>query len=185
MTPASQQARPGGTVAGEDGFTLVEVLLALAVAGVVLAASYGWVWSLGAFARVHDDRAQAGTIAAAAARGIADDVRAAVAVAPPSAVYDPSRALKLVHDHVGAAPEEVTIVWDPVRRVIWRNAPGTYVADHVTAFVVAYTLRDGREVGAAAMVATDWPLATAVLVSLSTEAGRARASRIVLAQVGA
>ena len=156
----------------------------MVVAGVVLSASYGWMWGLGALARVHDDRAQAGTIAAAAARSVADDVRAAIAVEPPSAT-DPSRALTLVHDHVGSAREEVTIVWDPGRKVVWRNAPGTYVADHVTSFVVAYALLDGREADAVAMSPADWPLVSAVLVRLTTETGSARASRTVLAEVGA
>jgi prepilin-type N-terminal cleavage/methylation domain-containing protein len=172
------------TASGEGGFTLVEVLVALVVAAVMLSASYGWVWNLGALARTHDDRAQAGTIAAAAARSIADDVRDAVAVERPSAT-DPSRALTLVHDHVGAAREEITIVWDPGRRVVWRNAPGTYVADHVTTFVVAYALRDGREADAMAMSPADWPLVSAVLVRLTTETGSARSSRTVLAEVGA
>ena len=172
------------TVGGEGGFTLVEVLVALVVAGVVLSASYGWVWGLGALARAHDDRAQAGTIAAAAARSIADEVCAAVAVAPPSAT-DPSRALTLVHDHIGAAREEVKIAWDPGRKVVWRNAPGTYIADHVTTFVVAYALRGGREADASSMSAADWPLVSAVLVKLTTETGSARASRTVLAEVGA
>ena len=162
----------------------MEVLVAVVIAGVLLSASYGWVWSLGALARVHDDSAQAGTIAAAAARSIADDIRAAVAVGPPSTT-DPSRGLTLVHDHVGAAREEVTIAWDPGRRVVWRNAPGTYIADHVTTFVVAYTLQDGREADAAAMSAADWPLVSAVLVRLTTETGSARVSRTVLAEVGA
>lgn len=178
------KARPVVKVGAEGGFTLVEVLVALVVAGLVLSASYGWVWGLGSLARGHDDRAQAGTIAAAAARSIADDVRAAVAVAPPSAP-DPSRALTLVHDHVGAAREEVTIVWDPNRRVVWRNAPGTYIADHVTAFVVAYALQDGREADAVAMSPADWPLVSAVFVRVTTETGSARVTRTVFAGVGA
>jgi len=93
--------------------------------------------------------------------------------------------LALVHDHVGVAREEVAIVWDPGRRVVWRNAPGTYIADHVAAFVVAYTLRDGREADAAAMSAADWQLVSAVLVRLTSETGSARVSRTVLAEVGA
>ena len=34
--------------------------------------------------------------------------------------------------------------WDPARRVVWRNASGTYLADHVTRFAVSYGLADGR-----------------------------------------
>jgi prepilin-type N-terminal cleavage/methylation domain-containing protein len=180
----AEKAGPEVSVGRERGFALVEVVLGMAIAGVVLSASFGWVWDLGALARVHDDRAQAGTIAAAAARSIAEDVRAAVSVVPPSAAHDRSRALTLVHDHVATAPEEVAIVWDPGRKVVWRNAPGPYIADHVTAFVVAYALKDGREAGATAMSPADWPLVSAVIVRLTTETGPAGASRTVVAEVG-
>ena len=63
-------------------------------------------------------------------------------VEPPSG-RDPSRSLALVHDHAAAAAETVLIVWDPARGVVWRNASGTYLADHVTRFDVAYVLADG------------------------------------------
>ena len=62
MNRVPDEMGPVATAGGEDGFTLVEVLLALVVAGVVLAASFGWVWDLGALARVHDDHAQARTM---------------------------------------------------------------------------------------------------------------------------
>jgi hypothetical protein len=78
----------------------------------------------------------------------------------------------------------VSIVWDPARKVVWRNASGTYVADHVTAFAVVYALRDGREAGGGAMSPADWPLVSAVQVRLTTSAGSASVSRTVIAEVG-
>ena len=125
---ASRRSRPGA------GFTLVEVLVAAAVTGVVLAASYGWLWSVAALARRTDDRVQATTLADAAVRGIEGDVHASVGVAPPPAGRDAALSLALVHHHPGMAPESLLIVWDAARRVVWRNASGTYIADHVGSF---------------------------------------------------
>lgn len=170
--------------AGECGFTLVELLVALVVAGIVLSACYGWLWSVASLARAQDDRAQAGTIAAAAARAIASDVRAAVTVVPALPAGDAARALSLIHDHVGVPRERVDIVWDPARRVVWRNASGTYLADHVTGFAISYALRDGRELGGEALRSGDWPLVSGVLVRLSVSIGTAQAVRSVYAEVG-
>lgn len=166
------------------GFSLVELLIAAVVAGTVLSAAYGWLWNVGASARLHDDRAQAGTIAAAAARVIATDVHASVAVVPPGPAHPPSRALVLMHDHVATARELVTIVWDPTRRVVWRNASGTYVADHVTGFEVAYDLEDGRRLEAAGMAAADWQRVVAVRVALTTAVARQTGSRSLCVKVG-
>ena len=128
----------------EQAFTLIEVLVAAAVAAIVLAGAYGWLWNVAALAGETDDRVQAGTLAAAAARAVGGDVRAAVGVGQPPAGRDPARSLSLAHDHVDVAPEDVLIVWDPARAVVWRNASGTYIADHITGFAVVYGLVDGR-----------------------------------------
>ncbi len=104
------------------------------------------------------------TLAAAAARILAEDVRAAVAVAPVPPGRDPSRSLPLVHDHVDVAPEQVLLVWDPARRVLWRNASGTYVADHISSLRFELILADGRLVEPSAMGASDWTAVVAVRV---------------------
>ena len=88
-----------------------------------------------------DDGAQAATLAAAASRAVAADVHACLRVAEPPSARDPSRSLALVHDHAAVAAEVVLIVWDPGRGVVWRNASGTYLADHIARFSVAYVLR--------------------------------------------
>jgi prepilin-type N-terminal cleavage/methylation domain-containing protein len=166
------------------GFTLVELLVATVIAGVVLGGAYGWAWNVGALAQVQDDRAQAGTVAAAVARTITADVRASIAAVAPEAGRDPSRSLTLIHDRVGVAPASVVIVWDPARRVVWRNASGTYVADHVTSFHVEYAFHDGRRVGGDAMAAADWRSVAAVRVVLTAQVGSASARRGVWVSLG-
>lgn len=166
------------------GFTLVELLVAAAITGVVVAAAFGWLWNVAALARRADDRAQSATIAAACSRAVALDVRAAVAVVQPPAGRDPAVSLLLAHDHVGVAPEDVLIVWDSARRVVWRNASGTYLADHITRFAVAYLLADGRRVGGADMAPSDWSAVRCALVELGAGVGSAAAERALVLEVG-
>ena len=168
----------------EYGFTLVEVLVAAAIAGMVLSAAYGWLWNVGAFATRTDDAAQAATIASAVSRAIAGDVRAAVTVATPPAGRDSSRSLALAHDHVAVAPEAVLIVWDPARAVVWRNASGTYLADHVTRFVVIYGCADGRRLAGAEMLPRDWEGVRVVRVELVVVVGAAAVARTIETAVG-
>jgi prepilin-type N-terminal cleavage/methylation domain-containing protein len=179
--------RPLASEAGPPrahGFSLVELLVATTILAVVLAGAYGWVWSVGSLAGTTDDRVQAATIAAAAARSVIEDVGAAVDVAAPAAGRDPGGSLAVVRDGVDEAPETVVIVWDPARRVVWRNASGTYVADHVQGFSVGFLLEDGRSVEGGAMGAADWRSVRAVRVTLAVEVGSALARREVCVGLG-
>ena len=168
----------------DAGFSLMELLVAAAVVGVVLAAAFGWLWSVAAVAVRTDDRAQAATIAAACVRGMALEVRQAVGVAPPPPGRDPGRALALLHDHPAGAPEVVLVVWDPSRRVVWRNASGAYLADHIAAWRVACLLADGRTVPGEAMGAADWTAVRGVRVDLTVVVGTAPAKRSALISLG-
>ncbi len=166
------------------GFSLIELLVATAVAAIVLAAAYGWVWSVGSLAGTTDDRVQAATIAAAVARSVGEDVGAAVEVAAPATGRDPDGSLALVRDGVDRASEDVVVVWDPARRVVWRNASGTYVADHVQGFRVGFVLGDGRSVEGGAMGTADWQSVRAVHVTLAVEVGTALVRREVCVGLG-
>ena len=168
----------------EHGFTLVELLVAMALVAIVLSAAYGWVWSVGALATRTADRAQACTIAAVVARTIAEDVRDSVAVTAPAVGRDPDACLTLEHDHVGGAPEDVVTAWDPARSVVWKNASGTYVADHVCDFRVSYVLADGRIVDGGTVRTSDWGNVRVVDVAFAVEVGSASVGREVRVCVG-
>jgi prepilin-type N-terminal cleavage/methylation domain-containing protein len=167
-----------------SGFTLVEVLVAAAVAAFVLAAAFGWLWNVAALAGRADDRAQASTIASTCSRAVELEVRRAVAVVPPPVERDSAGALALVHDHPGVAAEDVLVVWDPARRVVWRNAAGSYVADHVTRFAVAYLLLDGRMVAGDDMAAADWSVVSFLSVDFAVGVGSAVVERSILVNAG-
>lgn len=166
------------------GFGLVELLVAAAIAGLVLAATWGWLWTVGtATARV-DDCAQAGSTAAAALRGVVRDVRLATAVLPPPDGRDPDHSLLLRRDEPDGASEPVLIVWNAARGVLWRNASGTYLSDHVTAFDVSYVTADGRRVGGSEVDAAEWGALRAVCLELSVALGVRLENRTVEIKLG-
>ena len=183
-TVAGAPAGASVTRRRERGFTLVELLVAAAIAGLVLSAAYGWLWNVAAFAVRTDDAAQAATIAAAVSRAIAGDVRVAVSVGEPPLGRDSSRSLALAHDHVDVAREAVLVAWDPARRVVWRNASGTYLADHVVRFAVCYDLADGRRLAGAEMAPRDWEGVRVVRVELAVAVGAAAVARSLETAVG-
>ena len=96
---------------------------------------------------------------------------------------DPSRSLSLVHDHPASAAETVLIVWDPARQVLWRNASGTYLADHVSRFAVEYLLDGARQVGRL-MTGADWDAVRSVRVEVTAVVGSATESRSLEVAVG-
>jgi type II secretory pathway component PulJ len=168
----------------DDGFMLVELLVAAVVAAVVLTAAFAWVWNVAALAGGADDRAQAATLVAAVSRTVVADLHAAVCVVEPPSGRDPSDSLALVHDHAASAAENVLIVWDPARGVVWRNASGTYVSDHVAEFDIAYVLADGSLVDGGHMGPADWTTVRAARVLITTAVGSATARRSAEASVG-
>jgi len=128
------------------GFTLVELLVAAALASGMLAAAWGWLWTSAAAARRVDFDAQAATAQAFAARRLRADLLSCAGLCPPElGVCGPSR-LTLLRRDPASGDEEVTLVaWDPARGVLWRNAAGSYLAEGVTAFTVRYFTAAGEE----------------------------------------
>ncbi len=171
--PGRQRLAPGADARG-CGFSLVELLVAAAIVSTVLTATWGWLWNAGSAADAISERAQAGTSAAAALRAVADDIRLATALQAPPTPLSPARTLHLQHRHVGEPAENILVVWDPERRVLWRKASGTYLADHVAAFAVEYLDAEGNELAPeeAAGDAGWWRQVARVVVGLTVTYGR-------------
>jgi type II secretory pathway component PulJ len=168
----------------DKGFMLVELLVAAVVVATILTAAFAWLWNVAALADGADDGAQAETLVAAVSRALAADLHAAVGVAEPPIGRDPSRSLTLVHDHAASAAETVLVAWDPARGVVWRNASGTYVSDHITQFDVAYVLADGSLVDGELMGQADWASVRAARVLVTAAVGSVTVRRPVEASVG-
>ena len=128
------------------GLTLVELLIAAALASGMLASAWGWLWTSAAAARRVDFDAQAATAQAFAARRLRADLSSCAGLCPPElGVCGPSRLALLRRDPVTGDQEVTVVAWDPGRRVLWRNAAGSYLADDVTAFAVRYFSAAGAE----------------------------------------
>lgn len=171
-----------GTMRSSEGVTLVELLIAACVASVVLSAAWAWLWNAGSAASAVAGRAEASTAAAFALRAVVDEVSLATGLCSPPAGLAPDRTLCLEHRHDGMAAETVLVVWDPARRVLWRKASGTYLADHVERFAVQYFRADGRCLGVADLAEVGWPQEVArvvVSVEVTVDGRTARASREV------
>jgi len=124
---------------GSRGLTLVELLVAAAIAGGLLAAGWGWLWTTAAAARRADVGAQAATAQAFAARMLRADLAACAGLCPPDlGVCGPTRLAVVCRDPVGGEDDVRVVAWDPSRRVVWRNATGSYLCEGVTAFRVRY-----------------------------------------------
>ncbi len=148
--------RVGTTGARSTGLTLIELLVATCVAGVALAGAWPFVWNAGDAARTLGARAQAVTAGAYAVRVIGDDLAQAAQLLPTPAGRAPAESFAVLHRHPGEAPETVAVVWDRSRRVLWRKAAGTYLADRVGAFAVRYFAADGQELAGAALLEPGW-----------------------------
>ena len=162
----------------DAGVSLVELLVATVIAAVTLCSAWAWLWNVGIASSATADRSRAKTAAAFAARFISDDLDVAAALQVPPSAYGPDRALELIHLHPGAAPESVLIVWDPSRRVLWRKASGTYLADHVARFAVTYYDGNGAVLTPVDLQAPAWPgrvvrVAVAVVVVDGRESAQA------------
>jgi hypothetical protein len=167
---AVRQRRRG--LSSSTGVTLVELLIAACVTWVALCGAWAWLWSAGDTAGAAADRAQAATAAAYAVRCVSNELDLATSLNLPPAGVSPDRALSLEHRHGGAAQETVLIAWDPARRVLWRKAPGTYLADHVELFSVDYFHSDGGRLEAAELAEARWPQSVAlVTVTVAVNVG--------------
>lgn len=161
----------------------MELLVAVTVSTVVLAAAWTWLWTAGGTARRVDGRTQAATAAAFAARSLVTDAELAIALLQPPAGRSPADCVCLLHRHPGEAPETVLVVWDPARRVLWRKAPGTYLADHVEFFSLEYFDAEGRTLGRTGLDDPGWPSSVArlrITIRVSSPGGAASAIRDVV-----
>ena len=171
-----------GKRSSRSGVTLVELLVATCVTAVALAGAWAWLWNAGDTASGTAGRAQAATAAAFAVRSVADELRLATALSYPPAGISPDRAICVEHRHDGVAVELVLLVWDPTRRVLWRKAPGSYLADHVERVAIDYFRSDGWRLGPGDFAVAGWPQTVArVTVSVDVVVGgrTARAGRSV------
>jgi len=123
----------------QAGFSLLELLVATAIAGVVLAGGWAWCWSVSSSCAAGAERLDAASSLAFARRLSANELRGSEGLVATSGAGCTATAISfIVPAASGPAPELITYVWDAGRRVLWRKAPGSHVAEGVDSFSVSY-----------------------------------------------
>lgn len=141
------------------GFSLIELLVATAVAGVVLASGWAWCWSVSRSCAVGSERLDAASSIAFVRRLSTTELGQCMALVTTSDVRCSATTVAFeVPSGDGATTELVTYVWDAGRRVLWRKASGSHLAEGVDDFSIAYFDAQGRRLpiaGGAYLPATD------------------------------
>jgi hypothetical protein len=115
------------------------MLVATAIAGVVLAGGWAWCWSVSSSCAVGAERIDAASSLAFARRLSANELRGSEGLVATSGAGCTTTAISfIVPAASGTAPELITYVWDAARRVVWRKAPGSHVAEGVDSFSISY-----------------------------------------------
>ena len=132
-------ARPPGAQARRTGFSLVELLVATALAGVVLAGGWAWCWSVSSSCAAGAGRLDADSSLAFARRLSTNELRGSEGFVATSGAGCTATAISfLAPGASGPAPELITYVYDAGRRVLWRKAPSSHVAESVDSFSISY-----------------------------------------------
>lgn len=154
----------------DTGLTLVEVLVAAALACGLAAAAYGWLWGVSRACTREARAAEAQTRLAAVHRRLALDLAQTLSVVHPADGLDSRRFALRVVDAEGVV-HDVEYCWDPLRRVLWRSTSSSYVADGMRDFSVAYLDAAGVPVAPAALsVDAEGRVAGAAALAVSARA---------------
>ncbi len=134
----------GRPMSHSAGFSLVEILIVLAVGACVLGGGWSWVWAVTSAGARTADAVEARTSLAYARRVLLADLRCAsgLAAGRPST----TTGLTLTVPSWRRADGLVTVNWDESRSVLWRVTSGCHLAEDVDDFRVTYLDAGGNEV---------------------------------------
>lgn len=127
------------------GFSLVELLVATTVTAIILAGGWAWCWSVSRSCAVAGERADAASSLAFARRLTSAELGECQGlVSSQGARCSVSGIAFAVPSGAGAGAELVTYVYDPGRRVLWRKASSSHLAEGVEEFSITYFDAQGR-----------------------------------------
>jgi len=119
-------------------FSLVELLVAMAIAGVVLTAGWAWCWSMSGSSAAACARLDASSSLAFTRRLTSAELGECLGLVSSPSCACSARSVAFAVPAADGGTELVTYVYDPARRVLWRKSPGAHLAEGVDAFSVTY-----------------------------------------------
>jgi len=120
-------------------FSLVELLVAVALAGVVSCAGWAWCWSSTGVCARSGDRLDAQSSLAFVRRITTAELHvASCLVNSPSCSCTGHSIVCAVPAADGRSLQLVSYVWDEHRGVVWRKASGSHLVEGAIRFDVAY-----------------------------------------------
>ncbi len=166
---AARRARPA------SGFSLIELLVATTVAGVVLTAAWAWCWTLCGSCRTGVERADAASTIAATRRLTTAELGESLGLVACPAVPCSATGLAFVVPSTDAAGTDlVTYGYDAGRGVLWRKSPSSHLAEAVDEFSVAYLDARGQTLpldAGGALPADELSLARCVALTVGVRSG--------------
>jgi len=121
-------------------FSLIELLIAVTLAGVVSCAGWAWCWSSTGVCARSRDRLEASSSLAFVRRLATTELHgAACLLNTPSCSCTGHSLVCAVPASDGRSLQLVSYAWDEHRGVVWRKAPGSHLVEGATRFDVAYS----------------------------------------------
>jgi prepilin-type N-terminal cleavage/methylation domain-containing protein len=176
MSVAGAIVRPAGRpTGGWAGFSLLELIVATAVAGIVLTSAWAWCWTLSASCRAGAERADAASTIAAVRRLTTAELGESLGLVAGAAVPCSATSLAFTVPSTDAAGTDlVTYGYDAGRGVVWRKSPSSHLAESVAAFSVLYLDARGQALSPGAggdLAAAELPLVRRVVLTVAVRSG--------------
>jgi len=129
---------------GVAGFSLVELLVAVAIAGVVLTAGWAWCWSVSGSSAAACARLDAASAVAFTQRLTTAELEECLGLVAASSCRCSATSIAFVVPASDGDTELVTYVFDPGRRALWRKSPSAHLVEGADTFAVVYRDADSR-----------------------------------------
>jgi prepilin-type N-terminal cleavage/methylation domain-containing protein len=130
-------------VPAAPGFSLIELLVATAVTAVILTGGWAWCWSLSGWCASSSERFDAASSLAFVRRLTSAELGECQALLADQTVRCSATGIAFVVPS-DDGPEAVSYSYDAARRVLWRKASSSHIAEGVDSFSITYFDAQGR-----------------------------------------
>ncbi len=135
--------RVGADPCASRGFSLIELLVATAITAVILTGGWAWCWSLSGWCATSSERLDAASSLSFAQRLTSAELGECRELLGDQTVRCSASGIAFIVPS-DDGPETVTYSYDAARRVLWRKASSSHVAEGVDDFSITYFDAQGR-----------------------------------------